>query len=108
MKELLTKSFWQGVKKTFYKALKDPLPEDNASQAPAEGSSKPPSTSNAPPSSQRASRTDRRLLTPTSERETAGRVPVHQGIRITRPLTAFIALLFCHLGGARSLRENTC
>ena len=50
MKELLTKNFWQGVKKTFYKALEDP-PEDNASQAPAEGNPKPPSTSNAPPSS---------------------------------------------------------
>ena len=51
MKELLTKNFWQGVKKTFYKALEDPPPEDNASQAPAEGNPKPPSTSNAPPSS---------------------------------------------------------
>jgi hypothetical protein len=51
MKELLTKNFWQGVKKTFYKALEDPPPEDNASQAPAESNPKPPSTSNAPPSS---------------------------------------------------------
>jgi hypothetical protein len=26
MKEVLTKSFWQGVKKTFYEALEDPPP----------------------------------------------------------------------------------
>jgi hypothetical protein len=42
MKEVLTKSFWQGVKKTFHEALKGPRPEDSASQAPAEANPKTP------------------------------------------------------------------
>ena len=29
MKEVLTKKFWQGVKKTFDEALKGPPPEEN-------------------------------------------------------------------------------
>lgn len=33
MKELLTKTFWQGVKKTYDDALKGPLPEDKSPQA---------------------------------------------------------------------------
>jgi hypothetical protein len=40
MKEVLTKSFWQGVKKTFHDALKGPPAEDNASQAGDEGNPK--------------------------------------------------------------------
>jgi len=35
MKELLTKTFWQGVKKTFYDALENPPSEDRDSTAPA-------------------------------------------------------------------------
>ena len=51
MKEVLTKSFWQGVKKTFYEALEGPPLEDNASQAPAADNLKAPSSSDAPPPS---------------------------------------------------------
>jgi hypothetical protein len=51
MKEVLTKSFWQGVKKTFYEALEGPPPTDDASHAPAAGNSEVNSTSDAPPSS---------------------------------------------------------
>jgi hypothetical protein len=45
MKEVLTKSFWQSVKKTFYEALEDSPPDTTGSpQPPAEinpnGSSK--------------------------------------------------------------------
>jgi hypothetical protein len=37
MKEVLTKSFWQGVKKTFYEALEDPPPATtDSTQPPAE------------------------------------------------------------------------
>ena len=50
MKEVLTKSFWQGVKKTFEDALEGPPPEDKASQAPAAGNYETPSTPDAPPS----------------------------------------------------------
>jgi hypothetical protein len=48
MKEVLTKSFWQGVKKTFYDALEGPLPEDTAAQAPAEANPNASSTSETP------------------------------------------------------------
>jgi hypothetical protein len=40
MKEILTKSFWQGVKKTFDTALEGRPPTDDASQAPAADDSK--------------------------------------------------------------------
>jgi hypothetical protein len=50
MKEVFTKSFWQGVKKTYYEALEGPPPEDGTSHAPAEGNLNPSSTSEAPPS----------------------------------------------------------
>ena len=50
MKEVFTKSFWQGVKKTYYEALESPPPEDGASQAPAEGNLSPSSTSETPSS----------------------------------------------------------
>jgi hypothetical protein len=36
MKEVLTKSFWQGVRKTYYEALEGPPPKGSASLAPAE------------------------------------------------------------------------
>jgi hypothetical protein len=44
MKEVLTKNFWQTVKKTFYDALDGPPAEDNASGVPAEGNPKASST----------------------------------------------------------------
>jgi hypothetical protein len=50
MKEVFTKSFWQGVKKTYYEALESPQTEDSASQAPAEGNLSPSSTSGTPSS----------------------------------------------------------
>jgi hypothetical protein len=36
MKELLTKNFWQGVKKTYEDALKGPPPDEKTLPAPAE------------------------------------------------------------------------
>jgi len=35
MKEVLTKSFWQGVKKTFYEAMEPEPAKVDAAQAPA-------------------------------------------------------------------------
>jgi len=56
MKEVLTKRFWRGVKKTFYEALEDPPPPDSASQVPSEGnlnaSSKPEALPSPSPSSE--------------------------------------------------------
>jgi hypothetical protein len=40
MKELLSKGFWQDVKKTFHEALAGPRLEDNATPAGAEGQPK--------------------------------------------------------------------
>jgi hypothetical protein len=51
MNEMLTKKFWQGVKKTFYEALEEPAPKDDAAPAPTADNPKPPSTSDTPPSS---------------------------------------------------------
>jgi hypothetical protein len=48
MKEVFTKSFWQGVRKTFDQAREDPPPAENALQTPAEGD---PNASSAPSSS---------------------------------------------------------
>ena len=50
MKEVFTKSFWQGVKKTYYEALESPPPEGDDSQAPAEGNLNPSSASETPSS----------------------------------------------------------
>ena len=50
MKEVFTKSFWHGVKKTYYEALESPPPEDGASQVPTEGNLRPTSTSETPSS----------------------------------------------------------
>jgi hypothetical protein len=44
MKEVLTKSFWQSVRKTFYEALEDAPAKDQAPQVPAEGKEKVSST----------------------------------------------------------------
>jgi len=56
MKEVLTRSFWEGVKKTFYEALEGP-PKDSTPQPPAESdgsaSSAPPAPSSPSASSQR-------------------------------------------------------
>jgi hypothetical protein len=49
MKEVFTKSFWKGVKKTFHEALDGP-PLDNAVQTPAEGDLSASSTSETPSS----------------------------------------------------------
>ena len=53
MKEVLTKSFWRGVKKTFYEALEDSPPQESASQTAAESNlnSSSKSESPSPPSS---------------------------------------------------------
>ena len=51
MKEVLTKSFWQGVKKTYEEALEGPPPKDGVSEAPAEGSLDPSPTPEKTPSS---------------------------------------------------------
>jgi hypothetical protein len=58
MKEVLTKRFWQSVKKTFDEALEDPPPENNASQAPAEISPKSSSTAENPSSPSATSKQD--------------------------------------------------
>jgi hypothetical protein len=51
MKEVFTKSFWQGVNKTFHEALEDSPPADNALRTPAEGDPNASSNSGAPSSS---------------------------------------------------------
>jgi hypothetical protein len=48
MKEVFTKTFWQGVKKTFHEALEDPPPADKALQTRDEGDPRAPSTSETP------------------------------------------------------------
>jgi hypothetical protein len=48
MKEVFTKSFWQGVKKTYEDALEGPPPEDGAPQALIEGNLSSSSTSETP------------------------------------------------------------
>ena len=54
MKEVLTKSFWQGVKKTFHEALEGPPRKDNSSQSPVAGNPEAPLTSDSPLSSERS------------------------------------------------------
>ena len=49
MKEVLTKNFWLGVKKTFYDALENRPAEANAGKAP-EDEPKDASTPDIPPS----------------------------------------------------------
>jgi hypothetical protein len=51
MKEVLTKSFWQGVKKTFYEAMESEPAKENASEVPAakqEAPSSPQENSSSP------------------------------------------------------------
>ena len=50
MKEVLTKTFWRGVRRTFYEALEAPPSKDTASPAAAEGDPKTSSTPEAPSS----------------------------------------------------------
>jgi hypothetical protein len=50
MKELFTKSFWEGVNKTFHEALEGPPPADNALQISAEGDLSASSKSETPSS----------------------------------------------------------
>jgi hypothetical protein len=50
MKEVLTKSFWEGVKKTFHEALEDPPPADDSLRTPAEGDRSASATSETPSS----------------------------------------------------------
>jgi hypothetical protein len=50
MKEVFTKSFWEGVKKTFHEALEGPLLADNALQTLVEGDLSASSTSETPSS----------------------------------------------------------
>jgi hypothetical protein len=51
MKEVLTKSFWQGVKKTFYEAMEEPA-KDDSPPVPVEVKEKTSSTEeNSSPSS---------------------------------------------------------
>ena len=49
MKEVLTKSFWQGVRKTFYEALESPPAADKPPQAPAVDAPKTSATAEPPP-----------------------------------------------------------
>jgi hypothetical protein len=53
MKELLSKTFWQDVKKTFHEALAGPPLEDNATLAAAEGQPNASSGADASSSPQR-------------------------------------------------------
>jgi hypothetical protein len=50
MKEVLTKSFWRDVKKTFQDALEGPPVEDHTSRPPADCHPKIPSASETPSS----------------------------------------------------------
>jgi hypothetical protein len=50
MKELFTKGFWEGVKRTFQEALEGPPPRDNALRTLAEGDPRASSTSETPSS----------------------------------------------------------
>ncbi len=50
MTELFSKSFWQGVKKTFHEALEEAPPAGSALQSPAEGDRNAASTSATPSS----------------------------------------------------------
>ena len=50
MKEVLTKSFWLGVKKTFYEARDGPPQDDNTTKAVEEGKEKPAPAPESPPS----------------------------------------------------------
>ena len=57
MKEVLTKSFWQGVKKTFHEALEGPPPETKAAQSPAVGNPEAFPAADVPPSSLKSDET---------------------------------------------------
>jgi len=48
MKEVFTKGFWQGVKKTFDEALEGTTPAETATQTPAEDKPRDSSGSDTP------------------------------------------------------------
>jgi len=50
MKEVLTKSFWKDVKKTFDEALEGPPATDGSVQTPNASDAKTPATAVPPPS----------------------------------------------------------
>ena len=50
MKEILTKSFWEGVRKIFHEALEGPPPANTALQTPREGDLSALSNSETPSS----------------------------------------------------------
>ncbi len=50
MKEVLTKSFWQGVKKTFYEAMEPEPAKIDTAQTPAAAKEKAGSTEEKPSS----------------------------------------------------------
>ncbi|HXP85914.1 MAG TPA: hypothetical protein VN841_14415 [Bryobacteraceae bacterium] len=49
MREMLTKSFWQGVKKVYYEALEGRPGQQPAAQPPPEDNVSQPSTPEEPP-----------------------------------------------------------
>jgi hypothetical protein len=51
MKEVLTKSFWQGVKKTFYEAMESPPAKEDAAVTPAAVQGNTPAASKENPPS---------------------------------------------------------
>jgi hypothetical protein len=57
MKDVLTKKFWQGVRKTFQEALEDPSLKTGKTEAVAEVEPNV-STADAPPSPESADRVD--------------------------------------------------
>ena len=64
MKEVLSRSFWQGVKKTFHEALEGRPLEGNAPKAPAEGQ---PNTSSGAEASSSPERSVNAVTRPTAE-----------------------------------------
>jgi hypothetical protein len=60
MKEVLTKSFWQGVKNTFYEAMESEPAKEDISKVPAGGhatpSSPPENSSSTAPQSEETSK----------------------------------------------------
>jgi hypothetical protein len=58
MTEVFTKSFWEGVKRTFHEALEGPPPADNVLETPAEVDLSASPTSETPSSPSVASERD--------------------------------------------------
>ncbi len=68
MKEVFTKGFWQGVKKTFDEALEGATPTDTASQIPAEDKLRDSSGSETPLSTSVSSETPPEPSSPVAPR----------------------------------------